>query len=299
MRGHNFLYFLKEGVKGIFVHGFMSFAAVSVIVACLIITGTFSLLVLNVNVLIDRAQEANEILAFVDETLSDTEALALVNKIYQVENVESAEFVTRDEALADYYSQLGEDAESLLVGISGEDLRHRYRVKLVDLELTDETAEAIDNISGIGSVSYSVELGDATLSMQSVIRVVSFVLAAILFFVSMFMIANTVKLATSDRREEIGIMKIVGATNSFIRWPFVVQGSLLGIFGGAVAYFAQWGIYDYACKLVVERAGIGILAEDLISFSSIAMPMLVIFLAAGFLVGVFGGVLTIRKFMRV
>lgn len=296
---NSFLYFIKEGVKGIFVHGFMSFAAVSVIVACLLITGTFSLLVFNVNVLIDRAQEANEILAFVDDTLSDTEALALVNKIYQVPNVSSAEFVTRDEALTDYYEHLGEDAEDLLIGITGEDLRHRYRVQLHDLSLSDETAEQLDDIDGIGSVRYSMELSTATVSMQSAIKIVSVVLALILFVVSMFMIANTVKLATFDRREEIGIMKIVGATNSFIRWPFIIQGALLGLTGGAVAYFAQWGIYTYACNLIVDYADLGVLADDLVQFASIAMPMLVIFLAAGFLVGVFGGVLTIRKFMRV
>lgn len=298
MKGHNFIYFLKEGIKGIFVHGFMSFAAVSVIVACLLITGSFALVALNVNVLIDEAKASNEILAFVDDSLSDTEALALTSKIYQVPNVLTAEFITRDEALEDYYAELGEDADEILVGITGEDLRHRYRVQVVDLELADETATALERLDGIGAVRYSQDLSDATLSMQKALNVICYILAAILVLVSVFIIANTVKLATMDRREEIAIMKMVGATNAFIRWPFIVQGSLLGVTGGIIAYFAQWGVYSYLTRALADYIGGGGFIEFL-GFGEFAFPLLIVFLAAGLLVGVLGGILTIRKFMKV
>ena len=109
------------------------------------------------------------------------------------------------------------------------------------------------------------------------------------------MISNTVKLATFDRREEIAIMKMVGATNMFIRWPFIVQGFLLGMMGGLVAFFAQWGIYTYAGKIILQYAPV----FELIPFGSIAITMLVAFLVVGFIVGVLGGVTTIRRFMRV
>ncbi len=299
MNGRNFIYFIKEGIKGIFVHGFMSFAAVSVIVACLIITGTFSLVVMNVNVLIDRVEDENEILAFVDDSLDDTEALALITQIAAVPNVASATFVTRDEALDEWAATLPEDyRDMMLTGITSADLRHRYVIKTEDLSLAEDTAAEIAEIDGV-EVQFDPRLSDATLSMQNVIRIVSYILAVILFIVSMFMIANTVKLATFDRREEIGIMKIVGATNSFIRWPFVIQGALLGLVGGAIAFFAQWGIYNYACNLMLNYVGLEMLGDELISFASIAIRMLLIFLGVGFTVGVLGGSLTIRKFMRV
>lgn len=294
MKGYNAVYFLKEGIKGVFQHGFMSFAAVTVIVACLIITGSFSLLAYNVGSLIEKAEEQNELFAFVEDDLSDTEALGLAGKIYAVSNVKSAEFITREEAFTEYSAQLGNDAD-LLDGLESDVLRHRYRILVHELELTSETAEAIEDIEGIGKVRYSYEIADGIVTARNIVDVISWLIAAILLLVSVFMISNTVKLATFDRREEIAIMKMVGATNMFIRWPFVVQGFILGLIGAAIAFFAQWGIYIYAGNIITQFAPV----FSLIPYTTIALPILICFLVVGFIVGVLGGVTTIRRYMRV
>lgn len=295
MKSYDLAYFLREGVKSIFLHGFMSFAAISVIVACLIIIGSFMLLAMNVNMIIDEAEDSNEIIAFIDETLSEAEARSVGSKINAVENVASSIFVSNTEAFTEYSKELGDDSY-LLEGLDGTTLlRHRFRIYVEDISRTQAAVQNIEKISGISKVKASYEVSEGIVSLRNVVNAVSYILAAVLIGISIFIISNTVKLTTFDRREEIAIMKMVGATNAFIRWPFVFEGFLLGLSGGALAFFCQWGIYRYATVKIVENMQM----LHLLNFKSIAAPMLSVFLIVGFLIGVGGSVLTIRKFMRV
>ncbi len=295
MKGYDFFYFLREGVKSIFLHGFMSFAAVSVILACLIIIGSFMLLTMNVSMIISEAETSTEMVAFVDDTLSLSEARSIGSKINRIENVSKSTFVSSEKAFEEYAQELGEDSY-LLEGLEGESiLRHRYRVYIEDVSLTSETAERIRKIPGIAKVNASLEISQSIMNMKNVVSAVTYILAAILVGVSIFIISNTVKLTTFDRREEIAIMKMVGATNAFIRWPFVFEGFILGTLGGALAFVGQWAIYNYAVQKISESLSI----INLINFQTIAIPMFILFLISGFLVGIGGSVLTIRKFMRV
>ena len=295
MRGYNFVYFLSEGIKGIFKHGFMSFAAVCAILACLVIMGSFSLLAFNVNEAIGRVAQENEVFAYIDDSLSDNEALATGTKIYALENVETAVFVTKEEAFEDYMNELGEDSY-LAEGLKNEDvLRHRYRIFLRDLEQLDDTVQKLRDIDGIARVDASLELSQGIISFQNVVNIITYIIAAVLLSVSVFIVSNTIKLAAFDRREEIAIMKMVGAENGFVRWPFVFEGFLLGLVGGALAFFCQWGIYGFALRRISEYSGF----IALIKFSDISFTLLVIFLTVGFIVGIGGSILSIRKFMKV
>ena len=295
MKGYDFSYFLREGVKSIFLHGFMSFAAVSVIVACLIIMGSFMLLTLNINIVIDKAEDSNEIIAFVDDSLAEADAQSVGSKINAVENVASSIFVTSSEAFNEYSKELGEDSY-LLEGLDSQTLlRSRYRIFVENVGLTKQTAAAVEKIPGIAKVKASYEISEGIVSLRNVVNIVSYILAAVLLGISIFIIANTVKLTTFDRREEIAIMKMVGATNAFIRWPFVFEGFSLGITGGALAFLCQWGIYSYATGKITESMRM----VTLLNFHTIAAPMLLVFVIVGFLIGVGGSVLTIRKFLRV
>jgi len=295
MKGYDFVYFLREGVKSIFLHGFMSFAAVSVIIACLIITGSFMLLTINVNMVIADAESSNEVIAFIDESLSESEAMSVGSKINQISNVAKSVFVSSDQAFSEYCERLGDDKD-LLEGLDGKTLlRHRYRIFVEDVSLTKETVASIEKVPGVAKVNASLEISQSIVNMRNVVNAVTYILAAVLAGVSIFIISNTVKLTTFDRREEIAIMKMVGATNAFIRWPFVIEGFLLGITGGALAYVGQWAIYSYATEKIIES----IQMVKLLDFEAISIPMLLAFLTAGFVVGIGGSVLTIRKFMRV
>ncbi|MDL2288378.1 permease-like cell division protein FtsX [Oscillospiraceae bacterium OttesenSCG-928-F05] len=296
MKGHNILYFMREGVKSIFLHGFMSFAAITVIVACLIIVGSFSLLAMNVGAVIDTVASENEIIAFVDESLSESEAKSVGSAINRTPNIASAIYVSKEQALEDFSQSLDDDDKFLVEGLDEDNpLVDRYRVFLEDITAMDETVEALKVIPGIDKVRASTPIAEGVISMRNVVNAISYVLGIVLLAVSVFIISNTVKLATFDRREEIAIMKMVGATNAFIRWPFVFEGFMLGMIGGLIAFFLQWGIYHYAAESLFAS----IQMVQLIEFGDIAGLMLVAFVLVGFFVGIGGSLLTIRKFMKV
>jgi len=295
MKRYDYRYLIREGIASIFVHGFMSFAAVSVIVACLILMGSFVILSLNVESLISKVEGTNEMLAYVDETFSIDQAKALEANIEALDNIKSVTFIDRDQALEDYKETLGNEGE-LLDGLDEDNpLRDRYRITLKDVEFTEQTADQIKAIDGIAEVKARVDLANGFVTARNMINFVLVSLIVVLFAVSIFIISNTIKLSTFDRREEIAIMKMVGATNGFIRWPFVIQGMILGLLGAAVAYFAQWGIYAYVADRVLEEFNI----LTLVSFEQVSPTVAIIFLATGLVVGVGGSVMTIRRFLRV
>ena len=242
MRINNIGYLLKEGLRGIFLHGFMSFAAVCVTVACLLIVGSFSCLVYNINILVEDLNKTNEILVYIDETLSDAEAKSVGTKLNGVANVHQIRFVSRDEALANFRADHQED--EAFDGVKAEDLRHRFVVVLEDNSLMKQTDEEIKKIPGVAKTNAAYELAEGFTTIQSVLHIASIAVIGVLLVVSLLIISNTVKLAMYDRRDEIAIMKMVGATNGFIRLPFVVEGFTLGMIGAAIAFGLEWLMYD-------------------------------------------------------
>lgn len=297
MKRNNFGYFFREGLGSIFSHGFMSFASVCVIVACLIIMGSFTLLVLNVNNMIEKWESENQVVAFVDEELSDAEARALETKLEAIENVSDAVFVSRDDAFAKYLSEFDEDENELFADLEPTVLRHRYMIYLDDIEYMAETQKRIVEVDGIAKVNAHLEISEGFVSISRVVGIVSLTIILVLLIVSMFIMANTIKLTTFDRREEIAIMRLVGATNGFIRWPFVFEGLLLGLFGSLVAFLLQWGIYEFVV-VQIERSTTMRIIETL-SFGQIALPLLGVFVATGFIVGIGGSLTVIRKYLKV
>lgn len=294
-RRSNFGYYLREGVRGMFLHGFMSFAAVCVIVACLIIMGSFCLIMVNLNHMINDLEQENEILAYIDEDLSEAEAKSIGSQINLITNVLSSTFVSREEALNDYIAE--QDDPTLFAGIDASTMRNRFCVTLVDISIMSATVAEIERIDGVAEVSAHYEIAQGFLTMQNILNLASMAIILILFVVSLFIISNTVKLALYDRQEEIGIMKMVGATNGFVRGPFVVEGFLLGVLGAGIAFVLEWGVYDLLANRLAVVDTMGLL--DLLPFADVLYPMAIAFGATGFVVGVFGSLLSIRKFLKV
>lgn len=295
MKLNKYGYLIGEGFRNIFTHGFMSFASVTIIMACLIVMGSFTLLDINVNNIIDDIGDQNQILAYVDEEMSAEEAAAKIQtKLEAIDNVASVEFISRSEArrlFAEKYE------ESLMEGIDDEVFRHRFVVQLSDLSLMAETQTEIRTVDGIVKVNAPLDFANKFISVRNVISVVSLALIVVLVLVSLFIMSNTIKLATFGRREEIAIMKMVGASNSFIRCPFIVEGLVLGLVGGGLAFLAQWGLYSaleskIASSLMIEFITV-------VPFSSLWALVLGVFAGVGVLVGVFGGVIAIRNYLKV
>ena len=295
MRINNIGYLLKEGFRGIFTHGFMSFAAVCVTVACLLIVGSFSILVYNVNIMVEDLNKTNEILVYVDETLPDAEARSIGTKINRIQNVHNSTFVSREEALKAFIADHeGDDAFS---GVEAEDLRHRFVVVLVDNELMEETVDEIEAIAGVANISAAYELAEGFTTLQEVLQIASLAVISVLLVVSLLIISNTVKLAMYDRKDEIAIMKMVGATNGFIRTPFVVEGFALGMLGAGVAFGLEWLLYDALIGRVGEVDSLNLF--NFVPFQELLIPMIITFGACGMFVGILGSWTSIRKFMDV
>ena len=287
-------YLFGEGFRGIFKHGFMSFASVTIIMACLIIMGSVSLLSVNIDALIGDLEDQNEVVALVDETLSDSEAAALQQAISQTDNINTSQFVSREAAMDNF---MGNYEASLMEGIDASVFRHRYVIQLTDIAQMAKTKQDLEAIPGIADVKAHLDYADAFITIRNIVTVVSFALIAVLVFVSFFIMTNTIKLATYSRREEIGIMKMVGASNSFIRLPFVIEGLILGILGSLLAFVLQWALYNTLCNRILEAFPVSFI--NLVPFSSVQDYVLIGFLAVGVLVGAFGGVNAIRNYLKV
>ena len=296
MRINNIGYLLKEGIRGIFLHGFMSFAAVCVTVACLLIVGSFSILMYNVNIMVDELNKTNEIVAYVDIELSDAEARSVGTQLNKIENVQNAVFVSRETALEDFVAEHQGDAA--FSGVEAEDLRHRYRITLMDNNQIEETAKLVRNTAGVADINASFELAKGFVTLQNVLRIASLAVISVLLVVSLLIISNTVKLAMYDRKDEISIMKMVGATNGFIRLPFVVEGFTLGMIGAALAFGLEWLMYD-ALVLRLEAEDTALQLFNFAPFTDLLWPMITTFVAAGLFVGIVGSWTSIRKFMDV
>ena len=294
MKLNRFNYLMAQGVKNIFTHGFMSFASITIIIACLLIMGSFSLLTLNIDANIDRLQNQNEVIAYVDETLSEDEARAIEPQVAAVPNVATVEFVTREQAMQTFEAEYDSD---LFDNIDASVFRHRYVVTLDDLSLMKDTQAALKNVDGIADVTAHLDYAENFITFRNIVSVVSVVLIVILIAVSLFIMTNTIKLATFGRREEIAIMKMVGATNGFIRLPFVVEGLVLGLVGGLIAFLLQWGLYSLIVSKIMSTMAAGIIT--VLPFASVSLPLLLVFLGVGVLVGVFGGLTAIRNYLKV
>ena len=287
-------YLIREGFRSIGTHAFMSFATVTIIIACLIIMGTVSLLSINIDSLIKNLEDQNEVVAFVDENYDEASAEAVGESILAIDNIYAADFVNRDEAMESFMSNYSSD---LMEGIDSEVFRHRFVIHLTDISLMAQTKAELESIEGVAKVNAHIDYADTFVQIRNIVSIVSFALIAMLVFVSVFIMSNTIKLATYGRRDEIAIMKMVGAGNSFIRMPFVIEGLVLGILGGGLAFVAEWAIYDsFTEKLVQTITGS---LFSFIPFAQVSNYVLAAFLGVGIIVGAFGGVNAIRNYLKV
>ncbi len=288
-------YYLSEGVHSIFTHGFMSFAAVCMIVACLLIMGSFTLVAVNLDKNLGDLENENQLAVYIDESYTEEKARSLEEEISKIPNVTDISFVTKAEALSEFQEKR-ENVE-MFQNLPEDVLRDRYYVHMNDIELISQTKQDLENVPGVAKVVAAVEIAEGFVMIRNIATGVALVLVGILLIVSLFIIANTIKLATFYRREEIAIMKLCGATDGFIRWPFVVEGMALGLTGSLVAFFLQWGIYHLVATNIVQSNGLSLMT--MISYTSMIDIILPVFCGVGVVIGVGGSLIAIRKFLQV
>jgi cell division transport system permease protein len=295
MKINNLGYLLKEGIRGIFTHGFMSFAAIFVTVACLLIVGSFSLLMYNVSIMVDELNQTNEVMVYINEEWPVEQAKHVETEIRLVDNVLSATFKSREEALKDFIAD--HEGDESFVGVRAEDLRHRVIVALEDNSKMRDTIVQLEQIEGVAKITASYELAEGFSTLENVLSIIFVVIILGLSVVSLVIISNTVKISVYDRRDEIAIMKMVGATNGFIRLPFVVEGLTLGLLGAGIAFGGEWLLYDFLVKKIEALDTLNMF--KFVPFQQMLLPMICVFAGTGLVVGVLGSWNSIRKFMNV
>lgn len=295
MRRHDFSYFFHEGVVNMFSHGFMSFAAVGITVACLLVMGTFTLVAYNAEMQLKELESENEILAFVDDSLTETQGRALQGSIEALPNVRSVRFITREEACETFEKKY--EGKYALGDLDPEILRDRFAIKVNDLGAMEETRSAVKGVAGIADARADENLAQGFITLRNVASVVCIALITILLVVSAFIISNTIKLTTFDRRDEIAIMRMVGATNGFIRWPFVYEGFIIGILSAGIAFGLQWLLYATVARSIAVSDVLSLIS--VVDFATIWKPVALVFGGVGMLVGVGGSLTAIRKFLQV
>ena len=295
MGKHDFGYFFHEGISNMFSHGFMSFAAIGITVACLLIMGTFTLVAVNANQQLKDMEKDNEILAYVDESYTAEQARGLQRELERQDNVASVTFISREQAAENFKQKYAD--EPVFQDLDPQIFRDRYAIKTADIQRTGDTVRAVESVKGIVKVNAYEEISDGLITVRNIATVVCVALIVILLVVSVFIISNTIKLTTFDRREEIAIMRMVGATNGFIRWPFVYEGFLMGFTGAVIAFLLQWMLYEAVARGVETNDTLQLIS--VMSFGELWVPVAVVFLIVGVIVGVGGSLSAIRRFLQV
>lgn len=295
MKINNLIYLLKEGIKSIFLHGFMSFAAVCVTLACLLIVGLYAGVMYNVNILVTELNRTNEVVVYIDESLTESEAHSIESQIRPMDNILSATFVTREQALQEFIAD--HEGDSAFSGVDAETLRHRVVVTLEDNSKMEQTLDELMKIHGVADIAAAHRLAKGFSTIQNVLQVVFVAVLTVLAVVSLLIISNTIRIAMYDRRDEIAIMRVVGATNGFIRLPFVVEGFILGMVSGGGAFALVWYLYDFMVEGLKTSDTLQIFT--FVPFDELKLSMILLCVSGGLLVGIVGSWTSIRRFLKV
>lgn len=295
MRGFRLGYLTREGFKNIWVNRFLSVATILVLVACLIIVGTGSLIFLNINSLLDLIEGQNVVMVYVEDEATDYETESLGLQLQNMNNIKNVEFVPREDAFESQKEQFGDKA-ALLEGLSPEILPDAYKVVVDDLSMFDSTVKEIKKLECVLQVRENSDLASKVETIRNAVSYISLGIIAILFFVSMFIVSNTIRITIYNRRLEISIMKAVGATNSFIRWPFLVEGMLLGVISAIVSLVLEYIVYSVALIWFADL--MSTLGGTPVEFLDYIWFFLAVFGFIGVVIGTTGSLISLNKYLK-
>ena len=295
MRGRSIGYLTREGFKNIWVNRLLSLATVLVLVSCLVIVGTGTLIFFNINAVLDIIEDQNVIKVFIDEA-TEYEKDILKVQLLDMSNIDDVEFVSREEGFEEVLVTYGENADIMRDGLSADILPDAFRVTVENIEDFDKTVAEIKTLDNVLHIQENSELAGKIAKIRDAVSYISIGIVAVLFFVSLFIVANTIRITIFNRRLEISIMKAVGATNAFIRWPFIVEGILLGMFSAVVGLGIQYGVYSIASIWLSDI--LGMVGGQVVPFIDYIWIILGLFAFIGVFIGAFGSILSLNKYLK-
>lgn len=298
---NSFFYLVKQGFKNLWNNRLMSLASIGVLVSCMLLIGAAALLAVNVSSVVDELEDQSEAIVYLDDNTTEDDQTRIRKAIIATGKIATVEFVPKGEALSQMMSAMGD--EGLLFEAYKEDnnLPDSYRITFDDVSDLESTVAAIENIDGVLSVSAMTEVANVITGLKKMAYVGGVIIIGLLIAVSLMIVGNTIKITVFSRRREVNIMKYVGATNGFIRLPFIVEGMSLGVISGAISYGLIYFGYDYFTKWVLSQKSewFSMLVSGIVPFAAISHYLLLGFLGGGAIIGIFGCVTFIGRHLKV
>lgn len=297
MNASSLRYLIKEGFRNTWANRMMSVASICVLLSCLVLIGSATMMFLNIDSLVQKVEDENVIMVYIKDGTSDEDEKAMGEQLKKISNIEKVEFVPKEVAWQEQLDTM-EDAQAKFFTENSKTipLPDAYKVTVTDLQQFGTTVKAIKGLDNIDTVRQNTDLAKKLDTISRGISIIAIAIIVILFAISLFIISNTIKLTVYSRRLEISIMKSVGATNSFVRLPFVVEGIILGIIAGVLSLFVVWGVYELAISQFADI--FKSLSLVPLAFTKYAWPMLGVFVAIGVISGVGGSFITMRKYLN-
>ena len=292
MKGASLGYLTKEGFRNVWVNRLMSLASVTVLMACLVIIGLGAMLFFNINALLDKIESQNVIMVYIEDGTTDEQIDKLNKDIYGLGNIEDCIFVSKEEAFENSKKELGEDS-ALLEGMENP-MPDAYKVVVTDMTLFKQTVSGLKGLEYIENVRENSDVAEKLIDIRQAVTIVIAGMVLLLFIVSLFIIANTIRITMFSRRLEISIMKAVGATNWFIRWPFMIEGIVIGIISSIVSFLVLAGLYY----------GVAYIFSDLlalfkpVAFGQYAGYIFLLFAVIGMFTGSVGSLFSMGRYLK-
>lgn len=288
-------YLTKEGFRNIRSNKLMSLASVAVLMSCLVMIGVAFLLFVNIDKMLGDISQENVIMVFIEDNATDDEIVEMGREISAMSNVQQVNFVPKEEAFPEVMESIG-SAAALFEGMESELLPDAYEITLRDMEGYDKSVSELEKLDNVIQIRHNREFASQLTNIRSTAGYISIAVILMLLVVSLFIISNTVRVTMYNRRLEIKIMKSVGATKWFIRWPFIVEGVVLGIISGVVSLGIVFAIYYFAADAVADMSGV--LAAKPVPFKDYVLVMLAAFVSTGVITGAFGSIVSMNKYLK-
>ncbi len=287
-----FGYLIKEGFRSIWSNRIMSIASICVLVSCLVLTGAAELISINIEKEVESVGKTNETTVYLKDEVSDLEAVYVGKDLEKLNNISSVRFYPKEDAITEFKDSLPEE---VFENISGDDnpLPDAYIIAMDDLSLYDQTIDEVLKVNGVDSINNRSELARKLTDISDLVSYISLAIVAALTIISLFIIANTIRTTMYSRRFEISIMKSVGATNAFVRLPFVVEGMVIGLISAIISTGVLYVVYEGVMSAVNSFVKI-----PTIPFSDIYLQVGCIFIVAGIIIGAFGSFISMRKYLK-
>ncbi|MFD1020325.1 permease-like cell division protein FtsX [Thalassobacillus hwangdonensis] len=289
---------IREGGKNVWRNGWMTISSIGAVTTTLLLVGIFLALMLNLNEIAEKVEKDVEIKVLVDRTVEkDSEVEAIGDKIKDISGIGTVTFSPKEEELKNLIDSMGDEGKAFEMFEQTNPLNDAYVIKPADPLDTLDIAAEIEGFEGIHKVNYGEEIVQRLFKFNEYARNIGLALIVGLVFTAIFLISNTIKITIIARKREIGIMKLVGATNNFIRWPFFIEGLILGVLGSIIPIAAVVSGYYYVYYNLRDRIQFEFI--QLLPFNPFALQLSLLILGIGAFIGVWGSVMSVRKFLKV